>query len=241
MARTLSRAGYQVGALNLRGCSGEPNRLPRFYHSGDTEGLDTVVEAVCQRFETVNLAGFSLGGNVLLKYLGEDPSRVPQAVTAVATFSVPCDLASSADRLAEPGNAFYMKRFIRLLGAKLREKEKLYPRYRYEKAYLGMKSFHEFDEFYTAPLNGFRDAADYWNQSSSLRYLDRIERPTLLVNAQNDPFLSEACYPSALARSSPHFHLEVPAAGGHCGFPGRGSPLGYWHELRALAFFKEYS
>lgn len=240
MARALSRSGFHVGSLNLRGCSGEPNRLRRFYHSGDTEGLAVVLDAVGRRYNRVALVGFSLGGNVLLKYLGECPERVPQSVKAAAAFSVPCDLASSAECLAEKRNAFYMKRFIRMLGAKLKAKERVYPQFRYESGYARMKSFREFDGFYTAPLNGFRDADDYWKQSSCRQYLSEIDRPALLVNAKNDPFLSKVCYPTEVARSSPFLHLEIPDEGGHCGFPGNSDATGYWHERRAISFFDEW-
>ncbi len=239
MARSFERSGYTVGALNLRGCSGEPNRLKRFYHSGDTEGLAFVVDQVSTRYNRVYLVGFSLGGNVVLKYLGEDPSRVPSQVRSVAAFSVPCDLAGAADCLADPRNSFYMKRFISLLGAKLREKEAVYPQYVYEKGYSEMNSFHEFDNLYTARLNGFRDANDYWSQSSCKQYLDRLDRPALLVNAKNDPFLSGSCFPIEAAQSSSLFHLEVPKSGGHCGFPGRRMWKGCWHERRVLSFFAE--
>mgnify|MGYP001160926513 FL=1 len=237
MARSFQRSGYAVGALNLRGCSGKPNRLKRFYHSGDTEGLAFVLDQVSARYDRISLVGFSLGGNVLLKYLGEDSARIPKSVRSAAAFSVPCDLAGAADCLAESRNAFYMKRFIKLLGAKLREKEKKYQEYEYEEGYSEMKSFHEFDNVYTARLNGFRDAIDYWSQSSCKQYLNRLDRPALLVNARNDPFLSDSCFPREIAQSSSLLHLEIPASGGHCGFPGRKAPEGYWHERRALSFF----
>lgn len=239
MGLAFRKSGYAVGALNLRGCSGEPNRLKRFYHSGDTAGLAIVLGELSKRFDPISLVGFSLGGNVVLKYMGEDPARVPFSVRSVAAFSVPCDLSGSADCLSEPRNSFYMKRFIRLLCAKLNEKENRYPGFRYPKGCLRMQSFHEFDGTYTAPLNGFRDAFDYWNQSSCNRYLDRIDRPALLVNARNDPFLSDSCFPKEAARSHPFFHLEIPAEGGHCGFPGGRTVEGYWHERRALSFFEE--
>lgn len=238
MARAFDNAGYAVGALNLRGCSGEPNRLKRFYHSGDTAGLAEVLKRASERFDDVFVVGFSLGGNVALKYLGESGASLPDAVRAAAVFSVPCDLEGASDRLAERGNAFYMKRFIRLLLAKLREKEALYPEYRYECSHSEMKTFHDFDGTVTAPLNGFRDALDYWTQSSCARYLGGIDRPALLVNARNDPFLSEDCFPVAAARASEWLHLEIPESGGHCGFPGKVNGSGYWHELRALAFFE---
>lgn len=236
--RSFSRADYAVGALNLRGCSGEPNRLKRFYHSGDTQPLFEVVDSIAKRFDSIYLVGFSLGGNVALKYLGEFSSNAPETVRAAVAYSVPCDLAGAAERLASADNEFYMKRFIRMLCSKLREKSRMYPSYQYAKGCSQMKTFHDFDGTYTAPLNGFEDAADYWARCSSSRYLEGIDRPTLLINARNDPFLSASCYPYELARSSDSFFLEVPQSGGHCGFPGRSGRGGYWHERRALEFFE---
>ena len=238
LIRSFEGQGYAMGALNLRGCSGEPNRLKRFYHSGDTLGLAEVVEKVGSRFETVVLVGFSLGGNVVLKYLGDLGNQAPGSVRAAVAFSVPCDLAGAAEKLAESSNQFYMKRFVRMLCSKLKEKSRLYPQYEYAEGCANMKTFHEFDEVYTAPLNGFKGAKDYWARCSSLHSLDGISRPTLLVNAANDPFLSPACYPREIARSHSSFHLEVPEWGGHCGFPRGLLHGGPWHGLRALEFFE---
>ncbi|MDE0767272.1 MAG: alpha/beta fold hydrolase [Opitutaceae bacterium] len=238
MARAFDRSHYAVGALNLRGCSGEPNRLEKFYHSGDTVGLSEVLERVAERYSEVYVVGFSLGANVALKYFGEAALRLPESVRAVAAFSVPCELKGASDRLAERGNRFYMKRFIRLLCSKLQDKKSRYPDFRYAKGCSEMKTFYDFDGTYTAPLNGFRDAVDYWTQSSCTRFLDKIDRPALIVNAKNDPFLSEDCYPIEIALAHKWLHLETPESGGHCGFPGKGNSGGYWHELRALAFFE---
>lgn len=240
LAKSFGFAGYAVGAFNMRGCSGEPNRLKRSYHSGDTEGLATVLNKLSLRYEWIGLAGFSLGGNVILKYLGERSSKLPPSVKAAVAFSTPCDLRTSADCLARTENAFYMKRFIKLLCGKLREKERAYPEFSYKKGCRNMKTFKEFDDAYTAPLNGFRDAEDYWRQCSSRFYLEGIERPSLLINAQNDPFLSRDCYPSEVAKEHQFLHLEMPASGGHCGFPGDRHRTGYWHERRALEFFQQF-
>lgn len=238
LARSFGQANYAVGAFNMRGCSGEPNRLKRSYHSGDTEGLATVLDELSLRYEWIGLVGFSLGGNVVLKYLGERASKLPSSVRVAVAFSTPCDLRTSADCLAKLGNAFYMRRFIKLLCGKLRDKEKAYPKYRYEKGCRKMRTFREFDGAYTAPLNGFRDAEDYWRQCSSRYYLEGIERPALLINTRNDPFLSEECYPVEIAQRHRFLHLEMPGSGGHCGFPGNRHRDGYWHERRALEFFQ---
>ena len=239
LGKSFVQGGYAVAAFNMRGCSGEPNRLMRSYHSGDTEGLAIILNSLNQRYEWIGLAGFSLGGNVVLKYLGERGSKLPSAVKTAVAFSTPCDLRTSADRLARSENAFYMKRFIKLLCSKLKEKEKKYPEYEYKRECSELRTFKEFDDIYTAPLNGFRDAEDYWRQCSSRFYLNGIERPSLLINARNDPFLSEECYPEEEANTHDFLYLETPNSGGHCGFPGDHHRTGYWHERRALEFFRQ--
>ena len=240
LARAFGIAGYAVAAFNMRGCSGEPNRLERSYHSGDTEGLATVLEVLGQRYGWIGLAGFSLGGNVILKYMGERGSELPSSIKAAVAFSTPCDLRTSADRLARSENAFYMKRFIKLLCGKLKQNEKKYSKYRYNKGCRELKTFREFDDAYTAPLNGFRDAEDYWQQCSSRFHLAGIERPSLLINTRNDPFLSDDCYPVEEANAHKFLYLEMPKSGGHCGFPGDRHRDGYWHERRALEFFQQF-
>ncbi len=238
MARAARKAGCTVGVLNFRGCSGELNRLPRFYHSGDTGDLRAVLERLAGEFESISLVGFSLGGNVLLKYMGEDASNIPEAVRSAVAFSVPCDLAGSALALERFDNAIYMKRFIKLLCAKVAEKEERSGKRLADCRCREMRTFRDFDGTYTAPLHGFRDADDYWTKSSSGQFLAGIDRPTLLVSALNDPFLSESCFPREAAEASESFFLETPRSGGHCSFPGKCGALGYWYEERALEFIE---
>ena len=238
MLRSFSKAGYAAAAMNLRGCSGEPNRKLRSYHSGCSEDLREVIESVYRDYGSVFLVGFSLGGNIVLKFLGEEGKNLNPRVKAAVGFSVPCDLAASALALESTENVFYMKRFIRLLGAKVMEKASRFPDRVDGQAWKEMQSFAEFDNFYTAPMNGFKDAQDYWTKASSKPLLGGIKRPTLLINAANDPFLSDACYPREAAEANDSFFLETPATGGHCGFPGVRGKNGYWIEDRALRFFE---
>lgn len=238
MARAAREAGYAVAALNFRGCSGEMNRLPRFYHSGDTGDLRELVSRVGDRYDSVSFVGFSLGGNVLLKYMGENVEEMPRCIRAAVAFSVPCHLSSSAEALERFDNKVYMRRFIRMLCHKVEEKERLGNMPLASCGCRVMRTFREFDGGYTAPLHGFRSADDYWSRSSSLGFLSTINRPTLLVSAQNDPFLSEQCFPRGIAAESDMFYLETPEQGGHCAFPGRRSGKGYWHERRALDFIE---
>lgn len=238
LAKAAQEAGHDVAALNFRGCSGEMNRRPRFYHSGDTADLHFLIRSVERFYETISLVGFSLGGNVVLKYLGAEDANVSKKVACSVTFSVPCDLASSAVTLGSWDNVIYMKRFMRMLCAKLEQKVALGHDLGLDiSGCRSMKTFAEFDNEYTAPLHGFESAADYWARSSSLQFLGAIRRPSLLVNARNDPFLPTSCYPADIAESSRCFFLEMPETGGHCGFPGR-ERFGYWFVWRALEFMQ---
>ncbi|MEO7932883.1 MAG: alpha/beta fold hydrolase [Chthoniobacterales bacterium] len=234
MAAAFYEAGWDVLAWNMRGCSGEPNRLPRFYHSGETRDLAAVIDHVSTSYDEVGLIGFSLGGNIILKYLAE-PNIAP-SITGAVTFSVPCDLASSVDRLDAPDGRIYTRRFIRSLRAKIHEKKRHFPAEFDVTRLETMRTFHEFDSAYTAPLHGFSSAEDYWRRASCLPVLGRIRVRTLLVSAINDPFLSPACLPFAAARESDFLHLETPASGGHCGFISSRCPTVGWPETRALEF-----
>lgn len=238
MVRALNRHGWDAAAWNFRGCSGEPNRRLRFYHSGDTPDLQTVLTHILRqdRHEHLALIGFSLGGNVILKYLGELGRRVNPRVAAAVTFSVPCDLAGSARQMARFENIVYMKRFMKLLHEKIRAKMVAFPGLIDDHGYRQMRTFQEFDDRYTAPLHGFRNAQDYWKRAGSKPLLERIAVPTLLVNALDDPFLSPSCYPYEEAEHNPHFFLETPATGGHVGFVAHNREGEYWSETRALEF-----
>ncbi|MEK7949634.1 YheT family hydrolase [Luteolibacter soli] len=235
MAGALQRRGWDVLAWNYRGCGGESNRLLKFYHSGASDDLDHVVRHALEVHPAsqVDLVGFSLGGNMTLKYLGEREA-VPRLHRAVA-FSVPCDLACSSERLSSPINRnLYMRRFLVSLRRKLVEKRPRFPDQIDLRGAWRIRDFRGFDDRFTAPLHGFRDAADYWARSSSRPFVSRIPIPALLVNAANDPFLGPGCFPREEAENSALFHLEVPEGGGHCGFSNGGGES--WAEVRAAEF-----
>ena len=240
MAACMNAAGWDVCAWNFRGCSGETNRALRMYHSGVTDDLHTVIEFCAGRgYSRIGLAGFSMGGNQILKYLGENPSAVHPAVVAAATFSVPCDLTGAAKVLDKPSNAIYMRYFMRTLKDKMRQKKALYPDLNID-GLDGMTTFGEFDNQFTAPINGFRDAEDYWQRSGCGQYLAGLRLPALLMNAKNDPFLSPSCYPIHMARQSDYLHLQMPVTGGHVGFIRQHEDGYYWSDLRAVEFLRQY-
>lgn len=238
MVRALNRRGWDAVAWNFRGCSGRSNRTLRLYHSGNSDDLRTVVTHVLDRgeYQTIALIGFSLGGNVVLKYLGEEGRNIHPSIKAAAALSVPCDLTSGACRMSRPENFIYTYRFLRLLHRKIRLKMKQFPGRIDDSGFHLIRTFKDFDDRYTAPLHGFDNAQDYWNKASSKPFLKRIRIPTLLVDAINDPFLPEPCYPIDEARDNPFLFLDVPDHGGHVGFVSFNAAGEYWSERRVARF-----
>ena len=239
-ARVFSGAGYDVCALNLRGCSGEPNRLYRSYHSGATEDLKEVLEHLSRNYtyDHVFLKGFSLGGNLILKYLGETPEAAAR-ITAAVAISVPCDLHDSLRQLNLPENRLYANRFLVNLKGKLRAKQQLFPEQITDQMIEAVRSLQDFDDLYTSRAHGFEDALDYYRRCSCLPLLGHIGVPTLLLNAQNDSFLGADCYPTAASGGNPHLYFESPVHGGHVGFVQFGPS--YYNEVRAIQFVGEQS
>ena len=236
MAAALNAAGWDALAWSFRGCGPEPNRLLRFYHSGETGDLGRVVAHAAWTYRQVILIGFSLGGNLTLKYLGE--ARPHPAVVGGVAISAPVDLASSAGRLdRQRGNRIYLRRFLRTLIAKVEAKALVFPGEIDTAGIRRIRSFQEFDDRYTARLHGFRDAADYWAKASARPFLPRIDLPALLLNARDDPFLAPECFPTEEAGASAHFFLEAPAHGGHVGFIEGWRRRGpNWLERRTVEF-----
>ncbi len=239
MIKTLLGIGYDGLAINFRTCSGELNRLPRFYHHGDTPDLAYIIRYVaqqCPNYQTVVLVGFSMGGSMVLKYLGEGGSYVPSIVKKALAVSVPCDVASCSDELAKPNKWFYTKNFLLTLEKKLAAKAARMPEHISVRDFDKIVNFRQFDEAYTAPLHGFQNAADYYHKVSSRFYLEGIKVPALLISAKDDPFLTPLCFPTAIAQEHPYFYLETPNYGGHVGFTVRNQVLSYV-EQRALEWF----
>jgi len=238
MARALQADGWDALAWNFRGCSGEPNQQLRSYHSGATEELQIVLEHIFAHsaYREIALVGFSLGGNLTLKYIGERGSTIDPRICGAVAFSVPCDLASSAQRLEHWQNRIYMARFMRSLREKVREKAQRFPQQLSLEGLERMRTFAEFDDRYTAPIHGFSGAEEYWSQSSCLHRLMDIAVPTLLVNALDDPFLTPECYPHEAARENANFRLETPSHGGHIGFVSFNDQNIYWSERRAVDY-----
>jgi len=232
--------GWGGVAVNFRGCSGEPNRLRRSYHGGDTADLAWVLAKVSAQHPSspIVCAGFSLGGNVLLKYLGERGNAVPEQVRTAAAISAPFDLAASVAALDQGFNQVYRDRLVATLKRKTFEKLTRYPDLVDPAALRALRTLRAFDHLVTAPVHGFSDAAAYWAASSSAQFLPRIRRPTLLMNAEDDPFLPAQALPRQAVAENPFLTAVFPACGGHIGFLAGRWPVApiAWAEERAAAF-----
>ena len=237
MARAFFSKGYDVLAWNYRGCSEEMNRQLRFYHSGATDDLDTVIQHALKkgRYKKLSLIGFSLGGNLTLKYLGEQGEAVNTHIGRCVVFSVPLDLHLCCLTISLPENWPYAQRFIKSLKKKVIAKNRIQPELDI-KGITKINGLIEFDNEFTAPLHGFDNAVDYYTRCSSIHFVDKIRVPTLIVNAWNDPFLDKKAYQAPALRQNPYLHFETPLRGGHVGFTLFGQNGVYWSELRALDF-----
>jgi predicted alpha/beta-fold hydrolase len=237
MAKVFFTDGYDVLAWNYRGCSEELNRQLRFYHSGATDDLNVVVDHAIdnKKYRAIFLVGFSLGGNITLKFLGEKEPRME--IKKAVAISVPMDLQTSCEKISRPSNWIYSYRFLKSLKAKVIKKAALLPELDISKIDR-IKTLMQFDDRYTAPLHGFESAVDYYTRCSSLHFLNDIERPTLIINTLNDPFLSKECFPSGELKDHPYVTLEILLRGGHVGFAQFNKNGLYWSEQRTLDFIK---
>ncbi len=238
MVKALNNNGWDVLAWNYRSCSGQPNRTLRLYHNGVTDDLAWVIDHAKNKspYTEIALVGFSLGGNLTLLHLGKD--QPDPIIKRAIVFSVPCDLTEGSKSLAKLSNKLYMKRFLVLLHQKIKAKMELMPGLIDDKNYHKIKDFKGFDDAYTAPIHGFKNALDYWEKCSSKPHLPNIDIPTLIINAKNDPFLPNACFPYKEADENPNITLQVPKSGGHVGFISFNENNLYWSEKRAVEFLR---
>ncbi len=235
--------GWRGVAVNFRGCSGTPNRLPRAYHSGDSAEIDRVLRHLksCAPSVPVYAAGVSLGANALLKWLGESGMTAQEVICAAAAVSAPVDLADAGRRLDRGFNRYtYTRHFLHTLRQKTLEKIAAHRLPITARAVDAAKTLYAFDDLYTAPMHGYRDANDYWQRASSKPWLNAIAVPTLIVHAHNDPFLSAGTYADA-GQLSAAIALELPHQGGHVGFVNGPFPGELtWLPNRILDFFIQH-
>lgn len=236
-AKILNQNGYDCCAVNFRGCSGEPNIKYRSYHSGATEDLMNILDHILSTrdYKSIFLKGFSLGGNLLLKYLGEG-NQIPIELKGAVAVSVPCNLHDSCKQLLSTKNILYAIRFKGNLLEKLRQKQAMFPEKISNADIKKIKTLMDFDDAYTSKAHHFKNALDYYEQCSSLQFLPNIQVPSLIINAKNDSFLGPDCYPVLETDNNPNLHLEMPNYGGHVGFWGKNNIT--YTEKRALEFFE---
>ncbi|MFH4965767.1 alpha/beta fold hydrolase [Gaetbulibacter sp. M235] len=234
-AKLFNKNKVDAVCVNFRGCSGSDNLKYRSYHSGATEDLEAVINYLLKNkdYNEIFIKGFSLGGNMVLKYLGER-NEVPKEIKAVVAVSVPCSLEGSARMLHTLQNRLYHDRFKKHLVDRLRIKQQQFSDILSLEELNSIKTLYDFDNVYTAKAHSFKDGADYYNQCSCLQFLQNIKTPTLIINALNDSFLSHECYPVKEAKQNPNLFLEMPKHGGHVGFVDRKNI--YYNENRALEF-----
>ena len=229
--------GWRGVVVHFRGCGGELNRLPRAYHSGDSAEVDWILRRLRPRNPRLFAVGVSLGGNALLKWLGETGAPAAAVLDGAAAVSAPVDLMAAGNALDHGFNIVYVRQFLPTMKSKSLAKLARYPGLFDAARVRAAGTLREFDDIVTAPLHGFRNTDDYWTRASSKPKLGEIRVPTLLVNARNDPFLPARALPRT-GEVSAMVTLEQPESGGHAGFVGGRFPgnLG-WMPARILEFF----
>jgi predicted alpha/beta-fold hydrolase len=238
-----ARRGWGADLLIFRSCGTEPNRTRRFYHSGETSDARFALERIASEYDAspLGVVGVSLGGNVLLKFLGERGPDLPSQLKAAAAISVPFDLARSARRINRGFSQFYQKFFLDSLRQKAQEKAGRFPDIAPQEKISALRSLEDFDNLITGPLHGFKDAQDYYRRSSSLPFLPNIRIETLLLSAVDDPMLPPQVLDEVLeaARKNPYLHTEFVQSGGHAGFIAGSWPWRpfYYAEHRVGQFF----
>jgi len=235
MANAFVQVGWNAISWNYRGCNGKSNNSIRSYHSGFTDDLIEVVQFAKKQPNIRNLVliGFSLGGNMTLRYLAG--TNFDRLVRAAVVFSVPLNLHDSCIQISKGTNWLYSQRFLKSLKQKIKQKAKAFP----ELDSVMLKQIQDlkaFDDHYTAPMHGFKNAIDYYKTCSAIYVLDQVKTPTLIINALNDPFLPPSCYPYELLADNQQVFMEMPKRGGHVGFYSNDSDGHYWSEKRALEF-----
>lgn len=236
-AKALLNDHWDIAAMNFRGCSGEDNTKYQSYHSGKTDDLESIINHILEKdhYQEIVLVGFSLGGNLLLKYLGER-KNIPKEIKKGVAISVPTCLRGSLESLNKQENWPYRAVFLKSLRNKYQLKMKQYPDKMLDSDLKKIKSLQDFDDIYTSKAHGFKDSYEYYEKNSSNQFLPNIKVPVLILNAKNDSFLNPDCFPFEIAKSSKYIFLETPLHGGHVGF--HESNKTYYSEKRTVAFLK---
>lgn len=233
-------AGFNVIRLNQRNCGGTDHLSEGVYHSGLTADPTAVVRELieCDRLPAIVVAGYSLGGNLAVKMAGEYGEAPPPEVKGFAAVSPTIDLASCVEALERRSNFVYQWNFVHGLKARMRRKARLFPGTYSLAALRGMRTVRQFDDAYTAPMSGFRDAADYYYRASALRVVSNVRVPTLILTAADDPFVPLEPFRRPEVAAHPHVTVVITRHGGHCGFieASRNGDDGYWAERTVIAW-----
>ena len=242
LATVLQQIGWSGFVPHFRGCSGELNRLPRAYHSGDSAEIDWILRRFRNRYPSrvICAAGVSLGGNALMKWLGEQGAAADKVIHAAAAVSPPMDVAACGAWLDHGTNQkVYTRYFLGTMKQQSEARLKQFPGLFDADRMRAATTLREFDDTVTAPLHGFAGVDDYWSRASALPLVGQVALPTLLLMPRNDPFLADACYP-APAQCAATVTLEIPATGGHVGFSsGTGKNHDLWLPTRIINFFAQ--
>jgi len=239
-------AGFNVIRLNQRNCGGTERLTPTLYHSGRSADFRAVVEELIGRdgLPEIFIAGFSMGGNLVLKMAGEFADSAPAELRGIIAVAPCLDLAACCDALCAPRNFVYNRHFVKSLKRRMRHKAGLFPEIYSANGLIGdlarVRNVRDFDESITARYCGFEGTDDYYARSSAMRFLDTIRKPTLILTAQDDPFVPYWTFDTAALRENPNIRLVAPAHGGHCAFVSQeGGPERFWAESRIVEFCKQ--
>jgi len=239
ISNLLSLEGYDICALNYRSCSGEMNRTMTMYHSGFTMDLNMVVNKLAKDYEEIHLIGYSLGGNMNLKYTTDGEYPLHSKIKSVVSVSAPIDLAGSSKRISSWYNYQYQYNFLQSLNAKMRLKATIHPECIDMNDIKKVKTLIDFDEYFTGPLHGFDGAQDYYRNCNALQFLEAVTLPTLLISSEDDPFLTKGCIPKKIAEFSKDIHLIATKYGGHVGFTTISSDYN-WLDYKILEFIRSF-
>ena len=242
MADKAFAEGFNVVLLNQRNCGGTEHLSMTLYHSGLSADVDVVLRELSEEgHRAIVIAGYSLGGNLALKLAGDYGRDAPTTLKAIAAVSPVMDLPRCVEALERPSNFFYQWNFVRNLKARMRRKAAAFPERFSTEALDRIRTVRQFDEEYTAPFFGFRDATDYYHRAAALRVVDRIEVPALVIVAADDPFVPADSFRQAAVTANPHITLRVTPHGGHCAFIAAANrdADGYWAERRVVEFLKD--
>ncbi len=241
LVKILNANGFDVCVWNFRGCSGEDNRQFFGYHSGKTEDLNFVLEHIQEQnqYEEYHLIGISMGGNLTLKFLGEEKWNTVHKIESAVAVSVPTHYETSFPHLCSGWNKIYERRFTKQVKEKVLLKQKRFPNEMNYKHIAEAKNLWEFTARCTVPMHGFKDIHDYNVKVQASSFIKKIKTNTLLINTDNDPLLTKECYPIQFAKKSKNFHLEIPIGGGHVGFCEDIKAEHNWLEKRLANYFSK--